>query len=129
MKVINKIKSNKGSTLVTAILIMIFVATIGIITSLLLGANVRITLRRVTDRMEIVEAENVMYDVLNTCRQKDSETLKNVANESFENGYTYSVSCDENSIYTIELVKEERKVIAKVKFSDDSSYEIVGWDI
>lgn len=72
---IKKIMSNKGSTLVTAVIIMIMVASLGVLTSLVLASNARISIRRIDKKMEIIETENIMYDFLNYLAIVDLETL------------------------------------------------------
>jgi len=74
---IGKIKSNKGSTLITAVVIMIIVASLGIFTSLVLANNARISLRRIDKKMEIIKTENMVYDFLNNLAISDFETWVN----------------------------------------------------
>ena len=72
-----KLKSNKGSTLITAVIIMIIVASLGIFTSLVLANNARISLRRIDKKMEIIKTENMVYDFLNNLAISDLETWVN----------------------------------------------------
>ena len=74
---IRKIKSNKGSTLITAVMIMIIVASLGIFTSLVLANNARISLRRIDKKMEIIKTENMVYDFLNNLAISDLGTWVN----------------------------------------------------
>ena len=74
---IRKIKSNKGSTLITAVVIMIIVASLGIFTSLVLANNARISLRRIDKKMEIIKTENMVYDFLNNLAISDLKTWIN----------------------------------------------------
>ena len=74
---IRKIKSNKGSTLITAVMIMIIVASLGIFTSIVLANNARISLRRIDKKLEIIKTENIVYDFLNNLVIADLETWVN----------------------------------------------------
>lgn len=135
---LKKIKNKNGSALTTAILIMIVVATIGIITSLILSSNVRITLKRVNERMEIVRVENEMYNILSSysALPLEKSEKRNINNKTY-NLEIKTETVDENSTEGtfIFLISFENECIVecKVKFENNENgeyyYDIQSWSV
>lgn len=133
---VNKLKSNKGSAMTTAILIMILVASIGIITTLMMSSNMRITLRRVNERIEIVRVENEMYEVLNSYSSSlPSEKTEKRDINSKEYDLKIAKETGDGNIYIFSISFEGEAIVeCKVQYVMDTTnskyyYSIKSWSV
>lgn len=132
---VNKLKSNKGSAMTTAILIMILVASIGIITTLMMSSNMRITLRRVNERIEIVRVENEMYEVLNSYSSLPIEKTGKCDINSKEYDLKIAKETGDGNIYIFSISFEGEAIVeCKVQYEIDATnskyyYSIKSWSV
>jgi len=116
-----KLLSNKGSsTLTTAIILFIILSSLALITTLIVGRNASISVKKVNSKYEYVLLENDLYDELN------NKLLNNEENDESTNGYSLIWETDENGNYTVVISNNTYKISATVEFSS-LDYKILRW--
>lgn len=96
-----KIKSNTGSTLIIALVIVIIISMIATITTILIGASSNASLKNYQKEEYQLILENKMYDYLNKIKY-DNNYLNSGIYQLDDN---MNVS-NTNLVYQIEIVKE-----------------------
>ena len=135
----NKLKSNKGSTLTIAIIIMIVLTSVSLITVLIMGRSTKTSINRVNKKHDTVILENTMYDTLNYLTYNSSELIDQTIYFNNNDGNIEIVT--ENYNYTLEiknltteflltLTYKGIKLSANVTFDlENKTYKVLKWSL
>ena len=135
----NKLKSNKGSTLTIAIIIMIVLTSVSLITVLIMGRSTKTSINRVNKKHDTVILENTMYDTLNYLTYNSSELIDQTIYFNNNDGNIEIVT--ENYKYTVELKNLTTEFLltltykgltlsANVTFDlENKTYKVLKWSL